>query len=96
MQNSKIVPKLLPPIMHKLYGALFSEQRSVIHPSSAPALSSLHLHGGLAMADHMLPSLDFDPIIKSNILLWFARPSKSSAVVPNIGRIKKEKKRKEN
>lgn len=61
-------------------------QHSVIQPSYAPALSSLHRHGGLATADHMLPSLDFDPIIKSNMLLWFARPSKSSAVVPNIGR----------
>lgn len=93
MQHSKIALKFLPPpIISKLYDALFSEQRSVIHPSSAPALSSLHLHGGLAMVSHVLPSLDFDPMIKSNILLWFARPLdlESSTVVPNIGRKKKE------
>lgn len=58
MQNSKIAPKFLILLYTSCVMPFCLGELSVIQPSSAPAISSLNLHGSLAMVDHMLPSLD--------------------------------------
>lgn len=68
MQNSKIAPKFPPPALPQLCDAFFSGRTLRNTTFLCACVPPLCPHGGL-MADHILLSHDFGPVINSNILM---------------------------